>query len=126
MQASRRKERVNVLLRQKLSEIIAQEMKDPRLAHIITIVHVGVSRDLRHAKVFTSVLGSPEESSAAVETLNSASGFLRRELTTRVSLKTIPFLSFILDNSIEEGTYLLRKITEVGFNHPSEDTSDDQ
>ena len=126
MQASRRTERVNVLLRQKLSEIIAQEMKDPRLAHIITIVHVGVSRDLRNAKVFTSVLGSPEESNAAVETLNSASGFLRRELTTRVSLKTIPFLSFILDNSIEEGTYLLRKITEMGSNHSSKDASDDR
>jgi len=126
MQASRRTERVNVLLRQKLSEIIAQEMKDPRLAHIITIVHVGISRDLRNAKVFTSVLGSPEESNAAVETLNSASGFLRRELTTRVSLKTIPFLSFILDNSIEEGTYLLRKITEMGSNHSSKDASDDR
>ena len=126
MQASRRTERVNVLLRQKLSEIIAQEMKDPRLAHIITIVHVGISRDLRHAKVFTSVLGGPEESNAAVETLNAASGFLRRELTTRVSLKTIPFLSFILDNSIEEGTYLLRKITEVGSKHSSKDTSDDR
>ena len=86
MQASRRTERVSVLLRQKLSEIIARELKDPRLAQIITIVHVGVSRDLRRAKVYTSVLGNPEESNAAVAILNSASGFLRRELTARLSL----------------------------------------
>ena len=119
MQASRRTERVNVLLRQKLSEIIAREMKDPRLAHIITIVHVGVSKDLRYAKVFTSVLGSPEESKAAVETLNAASGFLRRELTARVSLKTVPFLSFVQDDSIEKGTYLLSKIAEVRSSDPS-------
>ena len=125
MQASRRTERVNVLLRQKLSEIIAREIKDPRLALIITIVHVGVSRDLRHAKVFTSVLGSPEESKAAVETLNAASGFLRRELTTRVSLKTMPFLSFVPDHSIEMGTHLLKKITEVRSEDSSEETSHD-
>jgi len=122
MQASRRTERVSVLLRQKLSEIIARELKDPRLAQIITIVHVGVSRDLRRAKVYTSVLGNPEESNAAVAILNSASGFLRRELTARLSLRTIPFLSFVPDYSIEEGTHLLRKIADVR----SEDSSEDQ
>ena len=106
-------------MRQILSEIIARDMKDPRLAHIITIVHVGVSKDLRYAKVFTSVLGSPEESKAAVETLNAASGFLRRELTARVSLKTVPFLSFVQDDSIEKGTYLLSKITDVRSSDPS-------
>ena len=125
MQASRRTERVNVLLRQKLSEIIARDMKDPRLSLIITIVHVGVSRDLRHAKVYTSVLGSPEESKAAVETLNAAAGFLRRELTTRVTLKTVPFLKFVPDDSIEKGTYLLNKITKVRFEDFPEDTSHD-
>ena len=125
MQASRRTERVNVLLRQKLSEIIAREMKDPRLAPMISIVHVGVSRDFRHAKVYTSVLGSPEESKTAVDTLNAAAGFLRRQLIPRISLKTVPFLSFVLDDSIEKGTYLLNKITEVRSKDSSEETSHD-
>ena len=107
-------------MRQKLSEIIAREMKDPRLAHIITIVHVGVSKDFRSARVFTSVLGSPKETKTAVDTLNSASGFLRRELSARVSLKTIPFLSFVSDDSIEKGTQLLKMIADVS----SEDTSE--
>ena len=123
MQASRRTERVNVLLRQQLSEIIARDMNDPRLAHIITIVNVGVSRDLKHAKVFTSVLGKQEERKAAVETLNRASGFLRRELIARLSMKTIPFLSFIQDDSIEEGARLLSRISEVrSGDSPVEDT----
>ena len=123
MQASRRTERVNVLLRQQLSEIIARDMNDPRLAHIITIVNVGVSRDLKHAKVFTSVLGKQEERKAAVETLNRASGFLRRELIARLSMKTIPFLSFIQDDSIEQGTHLLNRISEVrSGDSPVEDT----
>ena len=123
MQASRRTERVNVLLRQQLSEIIARDMNDPRLAHIITIVNVGVSRDLKHAKVFTSVLGKQEERKAAVETLNRASGFLRRELIARLSMKTIPFLSFIQDDSIEHGSHLLNRISEVrSGDSPVEDT----
>ena len=123
MQASRRTERVNVLLRQQLSEIIARDMNDPRLAHIITIVNVGVSRDLKHAKVFTSVLGKLEERKAAVETLNRASGFLRRELIARLSMKTIPFLSFIQDDSIEQGSHLLNRISEVrSGDSPVEDT----
>ena len=123
MQASRRTERVNVLLRQQLSEIIARDMNDPRLAHIITIVNVGVSRDLKHAKVFTSVLGKLEERKAAVETLNRASGFMRRELIARLSMKTIPFLSFIQDDSIEQGSHLLNRISEVrSGDSPVEDT----
>ena len=125
MQASRRTERVNVLLRQQLSEIIAREMKDPRLAHIITLVHVGVSKDLRYAKIYTSVLGNLEERKAAVETLNAASGFLRRELTGRLSLKAVPHLSFVQDNSIEKGTDLLSKITEVRSSDPSVETPPD-
>ena len=125
MQDSRRKERVNVLLRQLLSDIIARDMKDPRLAHIITIVQVAVSKDLRYAKVFTSVLGTPEESKTAVDTLNAASGFMRRELTTRLSLKTIPFLSFVQDDSIEKGTYLLSKIAEVRSSDSSAEAPSD-
>ena len=115
---SRRTERVNVLLRQKLSELIANEMKDPRLVPMITITHVDVSQDLRHAKVFASVLGSSQEGKGAVEALNAASGFLRRELGTRLSLKSIPQLSFISDDSIEKGTYLLHRISEVRSQDP--------
>lgn len=114
-----------MLLRQLLSEIIARDMKDPRLSHIITLVHVGVSKDLRYAKVFTSVLGSPEESKAAVETLNAASGFMRRELMSRISLKTVPFLSFVQDNSIEKGVHILDRITEVTASESSTEADSD-
>ena len=113
MQAFRRTDRVNVLLRQQLSEIIAREIKDPRLARIITIVHVGVSHDLRHARVFTSVLGGAADRKDAVDTLNRASGFIRRELKGRLSLKTVPFLSFVPDDSIEQGNLLQSRISNV-------------
>ena len=120
MQGSRRTERVNVLLRQYISEIIARDMKDPRLASIITIVRVGASKDFRHAKVYTSVMADSLESSSTIETLNSASGFIRRELLPRLSLKNVPYLNFVLDNSIEKGNELLGKISEV-ISHESGD-----
>ena len=119
---SRRTERVNVLLRQKLSELIAHEMNDPRLTPMITITQVESSHDLRRARVFTSVMGSPQEGKEAVEALNAASGFLRRELDTRISLKSVPFLSFVQDDSIEKGTYLLQRIDEVQQRRPRGDT----
>ncbi len=119
---SRRTERVNVLLRQKLSEIITLEMKDPRLTPMVTITEVGVTRDLKRAKVFTSVLGSSEEGKAALDALNAASGFLRRELLARLSLRNVPFLSFVADDSIEKGSYLLQRISDVrSDDSPGED-----
>lgn len=120
MQGSRRTERVNVLLRQYISEIIARDMKDPRLASIITIVRVGASKDFRHAKVYTSVMADSLESSSTIETLNSASGFIRRGLLPRLSMKNVPYLNFVLDNSIEKGNELLSKISEV-ISHESGD-----
>ena len=122
---SRRVERVNVLLRQKLSEVIAKDLKDPRLATVVTIVHVGVSKDMRRAKVFTSVLGTPQEGRQAVEALNAASGFLRRELTAQLSLRSIPFLSFVPDDSIEKGAYLLHRIEDVRAQDSGPGWSDD-
>lgn len=122
MQAFRRTDRVNVLLRQQLSEIIAREVKDPRLARIITIVHVGVSHDLRHARVYTSVLGGADERRAAVDTLNRAAGFIRRELKGRISLKSVPHLSFVPDDSIEQGDRLQSRISQVrADDSPSQD-----
>lgn len=120
MQGSRRTERVNVLLRQYISEIIARDMKDPRLTSIITIVRVDVSRDFRHAKVYTSAMADSHESSSIITTLNAASGFLRRQLLPRLTIKNVPYLNFVLDNSIEKGNELLGKINEV-INHDSED-----
>ncbi len=124
MQAFRRTDRVNVLLRQQLSEIISREVKDPRLARIITIVHVGVSHDLRHARVYTSVLGGPDDRKVAVDTLNRAAGFIRRELTGRIKLKTVPHLSFVPDDSIEEGNRLQARISQVRDADPPEPDAD--
>ena len=110
---TRRTERISELLREELSDLVARTIKDPRLAQVVSLVHVETSVDLRHAKVFVSVLGSPEEKQATMAGLDSASGFLQRELMKRLSLRHVPQLHFVLDESLEEADRLLRLMDRV-------------
>ena len=105
---SRRTERVNELLRKELSWLLAKEMNDPRLPMLVTITGVEVSMDLRHAKVFVSIMGSDEEKASTTKILQAAAGFLHRQLKPRLSLRYVPSLSFRLDESIEEGDRMLQ------------------
>ena len=113
---SRRLERINGLLRQELSEISARELRDPRLPVLFTITRVEVASDLRHAKVFVSILGDSEEQLKAMEALQSAAGFLQRELRPRLQLRYVPILLFHLDHSLEEGHEMLRAIENISSN----------
>lgn len=94
-----RPERIGELLKEELSQIISYELGDPQLG-LVTITHVKVSSDLRHAKVYVSTLGTPEESRQTVERLNHAAGFIRRQLYPRLHMKVIPELAFYYDETI--------------------------
>ena len=112
---SRRTEQVNELLRAELSELIAQELHDPRLGGIITVTHVDVSPDLRRASAYVSVFGSDDERVSTMAALERARPFVRRELGKRVHLRTIPDIAFVSDRSMEEAqamTDLMRKTAE--------------
>jgi len=97
--SSHRLDRVRNLLRQAISQILAR-IKDPRVG-FVTVTDTEVSPDLRHAKVFVSILGSDEERKSALVGLQSARGFVRRELHGEVSLRHIPELSFFLDPTLD-------------------------
>ncbi len=104
----RRIDRVNELLRSEISHLIARQIKDPRVAGVISITEVISSSDLRSARVYLSVMGSEDDRQAALEGIRSAASFLRRELRSRVNLRHAPHLTFQLDDSIEEGDKVLR------------------
>ena len=110
---TRRTERLNELIREEVSELIRRQTKDPRLGCFLTVTRVDTSADLSHARVFVSVMGSDEEKSNAMDGLNSASGFLYRELRERLSLRHTPRLIFCEDDSIERGAQVLHLIKEV-------------
>ena len=109
---SRRTEAVNELLRHELSQLIQEDVRDPRMAGLVSITQVDVSPDLRHAHAYVSVLGTEEERTSTIEALRHARPFLRRELGRRVHLRNIPDLQFVSDTTMEraqEMTDLMRK-----------------
>jgi ribosome-binding factor A len=110
---TRRLQRVNDLIREEISELLIHEVRDPRLGGLLSVTEVVTSPDLRHASVYFSVMGTEEEKRQAEKGLEAASGFLRRGLGERLSLRYTPELSFELDDSIERGSRLLELIKEV-------------
>ena len=114
----RRIERINHLIRQEISELLWQQVNDPRLASLISVTSVSTSEDLAQAKVYISALGDDIDKKEILKGFTAASGFLRRELSHRLRLKHIPHLSFHFDDSIERGARLLELIEKVS----SEDT----
>ena len=96
----RRTERLGHQIRIELAELIAREVKDPRIG-FATVTRVELTADLHHARVYVSVFGSPEEQQASFEGLYSATGFLRHEIGRRLALRRVPELAFILDRSAE-------------------------
>ena len=103
--------RINEAVREVLSEAV-QDLSDPRIG-FLTITGVNVARDFRNAKVYISVMGTEEERKSALAGLQAAAGFIRHELVTRLSLRRVPDLSFIRDDSIERGTRVLQIMHEL-------------
>jgi ribosome-binding factor A len=90
------------LIRSELAEMMARELKDPRIG-FATITRVELSGDLHHARVLVSVLGNTEAQQETLEGLSSAAGYLRREIGHRLTLRRAPELTFVLDHGAEEG-----------------------
>jgi ribosome-binding factor A len=107
-----RLQRVNDLLRRVLAEVIEERLRDPRLG-FVTLTGVETSPDLRQARVYVSVLGSPEAVRTSVKILNNARHFLRNELRREVELRTLPELRFVFDTSLEHADRIDRLLREV-------------
>jgi ribosome-binding factor A len=110
---SRRVDRVNELLRLEISQLLARQVKDPRLSGVITITEVRATPDLRTALVLVSVMGDDETKKTALAGIQSAAKFMRRELRDRVSLRYVPFLSFTLDDSLETSDRLMGMLNQI-------------
>jgi ribosome-binding factor A len=97
-----RMRRVNEAVREVLSSHIGEDLKDPRIG-FVTVTGVETSPDLRHARVYVSVLGSEEEKDAALEGLRSSAGFLQAKVGQELRMKRTPTLEFQYDTSIDRG-----------------------
>lgn len=97
----RRPGQVGDLVRAELAVLIQQELRDPRVG-FVTVTAVRLSRDLRNARIFVSILEEGRETEA-VRALQQAAGYLRRELAARLRLKNVPELNFVADPSLRQG-----------------------
>jgi ribosome-binding factor A len=109
---SQRTDRLDSQIRQELMELLQREMKDPRIG-FATITRVETARDLGSAKVWVSVLGSPDEQQAALRALTDAAPWLRRQLGDRLTIRHVPQLVIRHDDSIEAGDRVLRLLKEL-------------
>ena len=110
---TRRTERINSQLREEISDLLRRSIKDPRISGLVTITEVDVSPDLRQAKVYVSVLGTEEEKLATFEGLNAAARYLQRELRMRLKMRRTPELTFMHDESLEEGARILSLLQDT-------------
>jgi len=109
---SQRTERVDELLRQEIGAIVGRDIADPRVG-FATITSVETTPDLRHAKVWVSVIGQPAEREATMAALRHAMPFIRHQLGGVLRLKRIPELHLQLDDTAERGTRILRLLSEI-------------
>ena len=105
--------RVNQEVLRELSQILRDGIKDPRVAPMTSIVAVEVAPDLKTCKAYISVYGDKKAQDATILGLQSAEGFIRRELAHRLNMRNTPEIRFVLDQSIEYGVEMSRKINEV-------------
>ena len=105
--------RINGEVQKELANLIRGEIKDPRISPWTSVVSVEVSPDLKTCKAWISVLGNEDEIENTLKGLNSAEGFIRRELARRINLRNTPDIRFIMDQSIAYGVDMSKKIDDV-------------
>ena len=105
--------RINGEVQRALAEIIRGEIKDPRIAPMTSVVAVEVAPDLKTCKAWISVLGGDEAREATYQGLRSAEGFIRSQLAKSINLRNTPVITFVMDQSIEYGVNMSKRIDEV-------------
>ncbi|MHB1453175.1 MAG: 30S ribosome-binding factor RbfA [Saccharofermentanales bacterium] len=108
-----RSERVSEEIRTVVSDILRNDIRDPRLPLIVSVTHVKVTRDLSHANIYISVFGTDEEKANCHAALKSANSFIRREIAHRIRLRIAPEVHFLTDDTIERGIKMSKLIDET-------------
>ena len=97
-----------------LTEIFANEIKDPHIDSMVSVTDVEVSNDLSYARIYVSKLGSQRDREALLDALTKANGFIRSALSQRLKIRKVPELRFFLDDSLEYGAKIEKLLSELG------------
>lgn len=111
--SSTRNARIAEEIRKEISDIISNKLKDPRVSGMISITKTSLTKDMRYAKVYISVLGNDEDKNQVLAGLRNASGFIRKEIGQRIKIRYTPEIIFEIDNSIEYGMRISNILKEI-------------
>lgn len=110
-----RTDRLNSLLKEVISEVIRRDVKNPHVNVLVTVTRVDITKDLRHAKVYISVIGSDKDKETTIKALTTAAGFIAVHASKKVVMRYFPELTFILDDAVDKHMRieeLLQQISE--------------
>ena len=99
---NKRTKRLNSLLQEVITDVIKKEVRNPLVSPLFSITEVDISKDLQHAKVYISVIGTPEEKQQTIKALQSAAGFISILASKQITIRFFPSLIFKLDTSVDK------------------------
>jgi ribosome-binding factor A len=120
----RRADRVAEAIREEIATFLAEEAKDPRITRLVTVTGVEVTRDLRHAKVFVSVMGTDAERAKTFEGLASVAVHLRSRVGRALRLRLAPEITFLPDQSIERAARIESLLAQIKSVQPPASNGD--
>ena len=107
-----RVEKLQELIKQEMGKMLLTDLKDPRIG-FVTVTDVEMTGDLREAKIYVSIMGGQDEVKNSFEGLQSALGFIRREIGQRIKIRFTPEISFALDTSLDYGDHIQKLLLQV-------------
>jgi len=105
--------RINDEIARVTAQIIRSELSDPRIGTVVTVLRAETTNDLKHCKLFVSVLGEQQQQQETMAALEKAAGFIRKRVAEIIDLRQTPELKFIFDDSIEHGMRMRKLIEEL-------------
>ena len=111
--AVQRTDRLNSLLKEVISEVIKRDVRNPHVTELVTVTRVQISKDLRHAKVFISVIGTDPQKAETIAALTSAAGFIAVNSSQKVTMRYFPELRFKLDDSVDKHMRIEELLGEI-------------
>jgi ribosome-binding factor A len=124
---SRRPDRVAEAIREEVASFLQEGAKDPRIVGLVTVTGVDLTRDLRHAKVFVSVMGSDAERAATFDGLESVASFLRQKIGRALRLRLAPEIHFQSDESVARAARIEQLLAQIKQDErPADARSDDE
>ena len=105
--------RINDEIAKVATEVIRSELSDPRIGAVVSVLRAETTTDLKHCKLFVSILGDKEQQDKTMEAIESAKGFIRKRVADIINLRQTPDLKFIFDDSIEHGIRMRQLIKDA-------------